>query len=624
MQKDKGLLYKQVPIALSLGRLALCFLSMLSGLDVSLASAQQAAETNSVAEEEPRFRWFTTGKVYLRYGGSKPPEPTRLLGFGKYNSNGGMIETSDGFEPYTTRARYIELSNKADGSQLPATYFQEKQQQLFQSHLEPLLEDGDVRLDLYELVLGFEARSAANKKWQGRGRVALDAFELGARLSENDWGGRLVQTYDFDSAGVREAFVSVSRPKVGEIRLGITEGVTRRLDAGASDISSGNGFFGDLSRTPWHVQQLGRDLGQAGSGNFPKIQYFAPKFYGVSIGAEWFSNLRASEHTLASFSRDSSSLCFPSLFYADHKQLFEPNYKLEDEPDKATFSLYDNTKKPFESLLGEDDFLGVYHLQNDLLPVEVQEAGCWQGSSTGSSWHEDVNPSIMGGNIAVAYEKNFPRKKLSFKLAARYGIRSSQATVSESSDLLKAIFTEELEEEFDAAVSDINRHASQLDQAAGFSTGLTWRDYSVFGSVTYQLPSSITLKNLEGETHAQKGVESLSWSVGIKTARLIPHKKGAGGTRKRKGTLSIAFTQAFSKDPRYKNGEQETTFLLHLQSLYPITKNLAFSTNYWYGEAAVSVPFFVTTKELPSQGVLFYERRLVPSHEIAIGLTMSF
>ena len=490
--------------------------------------------------------------------------------------------------------------------------------QLFQSYNEPLLKTGDFGLDLYELLLGFEASSPTRLRWHGKARATLDVFELGARLSNSDWGGRLVEADDFDSAGVREAFVSLSRAKVGELRVGITEGVARRLDAGASEISAGKEFFGDVSKTPWHIQQLGWELGSAASDNFPKIQYLSPNFYGVSIGAEWFSNLRSPENSLQSFSRDSSSYCFPSLFYTKDKKLFEPKTANPDDP----FRLFDNTKEP----LSIDTIYGVhYFLQEDLLPEPVKNAGCWQGSPTGASWHENARPSVMGGNVAVAYEKDFPKKKLSIKFAARYGVRSSEATATESNEVLNNLFkTLYLSYANSPLFQQINRKASVLEQAVGFSTGLTWSDYSFFGGVTYLLPSSIALENVGGETLSEKGVEGVLWSVGIRAEKLIPHKKGSDGKRKKKGALSVSFAQAFTKDPRYDGGKQEETLLLHLQSLYPITKNIAFTTDYWYGEAAVSVPFFVTATELPSQGVLFFERRLIPSHEFIVGLTMNF
>ncbi len=570
-----------------------CCLCLTLGLGYGIfacasAGAQQPNATSSASVTEKRFRWTTTGKVYLRYGGIQTPQPTKLFGF------------------------------KAEGEELT----DEERSRLFQSYNAPLLETDDLRLDLYELLLGVEARTAREKKWRGKARVALDVFELGEHLSNSDWGGRLVEGDDFDSAGVREAFVSLSRAKVGELRLGITEGVVRRLDAGASEISAGNGFFGDVSQTPWHIQQLGWELGSAASDNFPKIQYLAPKFYGISIGTEWFSNLRSPNNRLESFSRDSSSFCFPSLFYRQSKKLFE-------EPEK--FNLYDSTVAP----LSEENFYNRSNdysllLQKDLLPDPVSEAGCWQRSATGSSWHEDARPSVMGGNFAVAYEKDFSRKKLSLKLAARYGVRSSKAKAIESDEVLTNLFVEEVitgdpsSDEPSFLFLKINRKASQLEQAAGFSAGLTWQDYSFFGSVAYQFPVSISLENVGGETFSEKGIEALLWSVGIKVSQLIPHKKGGDGKRKKKGTLSLSFTQALTKDPRYNEGKQEKTLLLNLQSLYPLTKNIVLTTDYWYGEAAVSVPFFVTAIEIPSQGVLFYERRLVPSHEILVGLKLLF
>ena len=134
----------------------------------------------------------------------------------------------------------------------------------------------------------------------------------------------------------------------------------------------------------------------------------------------------------------------------------------------------------------------------------------------------------------------------------------------------------------------------------------------------------MSLENVGGETLSEKGVEGILWSVGIRVGRLVPHKKGSDGKRKRKGALSVSFAQAFTKDPRYDGGKQEVTLLLHLQGLYPITENIAFTADYWYGEAAVSVPFFVTSAEIPSQGVLFFERKFIPSHEFIVGLTMNF
>ena len=633
MRKGRGLLHRQGAKSFSLGCLCLIL-----GLDAcATASAQQSRETDSAPVEEKRFRWTTTGKVYLRYGGIDPPRPTNLFAFGEYNPNGGDINTGSEFERYSNLEKYIELKDKTvlyenteNGLDEPlfSEAWEKKKQQLYRSYHAPSLGTDNTRLDLYELLLSFEANSAQEKKWQGKARATLDVFELGARLSKSDWGGRLVEAHDFDSAGVREAFVSLSRAKVGELRVGITEGVARRLDAGASDISAGSRFFGDVSKTPWHVRQLGWQLGSAASDNFPKVQYLTPKFYGISIGAEWFSNLRSPENSLQSFSRDSSSYCFPSVFYANDKKLFKHNH-IGLEPSESSFVLYDtNTKQPVSNSLDSTHYS---YLQEALLREAtldaVLETRCWQGSSVGSSWHEDTLPSVMGGNVAVAYEKDFPKKNLSLKFASRYGIRSSTATAIESYEVLKNLFAEKTEspEPNDSTFQQINRNASVLEQAVGFSTGVTWKDYSFFGSVTYQLPSSVSLESVGGEAISEKGIEGILWSVGIKAARLIPHKKGSDGKRKKKGTFSLSFTQALSKDSRYED-TQETTFLLNFQSLYPLTRNIVLLIGYWYGEAAVSVPFFATATNLSSHehGVLFYERRLVPSHEAVVGLTMRF
>ena len=593
MRKDRGLLHQQGAKSFSLG--CLCLILGLNAC--AAASAQQSRETDSAPVEEKRFRWTSTGKVYLRYGSIKPPRPTNLYAFEAGSPDGGEGDTVADLE---------------------------KKQQLYQSYHFPSLEVGDVRLDLYELLLSFEANSAKEKKWQGKAHATLDVFELGARLSKGDWGGRLVEAHDFDSVGVREASVSLSRAKVGELRVGITEGVARKLDAGASDISAGSGFFGDVSKTPWHVRQLGWELGSAASDNFPKIQYLTPEFYGISIGAEWFSNLRSPENSLKPFSRDSSSYCSPSVFYARDKKLFEHNY-LDPGTSESSFVLYDPNTTKIISANGSPggSSQSYYHLQEALLREvmldAVLEARCWQGSSVGSSWHEDTLPSVMGGNVAVAYEKDFPRKNLSLKFASRYGIRSSIATASESNEVLKNLFKPD-------SLLTINRSASLLEQAVGFSTGVTWKDYSFFGGVTYQFPSSVSLESVGGETFSEKGIEGILWSVGVKMTQLIPHKKGSDGKRKKKGTFSLSFTQALTKDPRYDEGKQETTFLLNFQSLYPLTKNIVLVLGYWYGEAAVSVPFFATATDLPRQGhgVLFYERRLVPNHEAIVGLTMRF
>ena len=589
MRKYEGLLRRQRSKVFLLGCL---YLILRMGFELATcapASAQQPNEIGSAPVqktsapvEEKRFRWSTTGKIYLRYGGIRTPRPTNLFGF--------------------KRAGEEELTN-------------EETEELFQSYHSPSLKTGDIRLDLYELLLGFEASSAKEKKWQGKARVALDAFALGARLSKDDWGGPPVDADDFDSAGVRDASVSLAHVKFGELRLGITEGVVRKLDAGAGEISSGNGFFGDVSPTPWHIRHLGWELGGASSENFPKIQYLTPKFYGISIGAEWFSNLRKPENSLKTFARDSSSYCFPSLFYNNNQRLFEqdPGYP---------FTLYDNTDKPFGTDVFEES---LYYLQNDFLPNLVSDARCWQRSSAGSSWHEDARPSVMGGNVAVAYEKDFQEKKLSLKFAARYGIRSSNATTTEPNEVLKNLFDDKgsLSDD-DPALQRINRSARVVEQAVGFATGVTWKEQSFFGNITYQFPSSIDLESVGGTTLSEKGAESILWSVGIKTSQPISRKKGSDGKRKKKSVLSVSFTQAFTKDPRYDGGKQEKTFLLNLQSLYPITKDIAFVANYWYGEAAVLVPFFVTVEKFPSQGVLFYERRFVPTHEFVIGLKMLF
>ena len=364
MRKDEGRLC-----------LVLCLLLLLGVC--ARASAQQPSDANETSFEpdtEKRFRWTTTGKVYLRYGGAKATKPTSLLGFGRYNPEGDQRAGYTTYEEFLNQ-EYLTTTylSDADLSLSQEVYVDRKlrqqgetEAQLFQSYNEPLLKTDDFGLDLYELLLGFEASSPKQLRWQGKARATLDVFELGARLSNSDWGGRLVEADDFDSAGVREAFVSLSRAKVGELRLGITEGVARRLDAGASEISAGKEFFGDVSKTPWHIQQLGWELGSASSDNFPKIQYLSPNFYGVSIGAEWFSNLRSPENSLQSFSRDSSSLCFPSLFYAKDKKLFEPNTRNSDFP----FRLFDNTKAP----------LTIYSINGgDLLSTGGYPASCEGG-----------------------------------------------------------------------------------------------------------------------------------------------------------------------------------------------------------------------------------------------------
>ncbi len=592
------------------------------------ASAQQPVDSDSAEETEKRFRWTTTSKVYLRYGGIRPPQPTNLFGFrrGLDDYEEGFLMDSEG-NPRTLTNREIDLLSLPDETRnLLSLKNEEREQRLlsedeskhfFQSYNAPSLETDDIGLDLYELLLGFEASSAQGKKWQGKARATLDVFELGARLSDNDWGGRLVEADDFDSFGVREAFLSLAGKKAGELRIGITEGVVRRLDAGASEINAGNGFFGDVSRTPWHIQQLGWQLGSAASDNFPKVQYLTPKLGSISIGAEWFSNLRTPDNNLRSFSRDSSSLCFPSLFYTKDKKLFEL------KKGNTKFRLYNNREKPLtEDNLGQGDTVNYYLLKN--LPPGIDKVGCWQISPTGSMWHEDARPSIMGGNVAVAYEKDFPEKKLSLKFTARYGVRSSEAEAVESNDILENLFVSNVPDVQKEASLQINHKASQLEQAVGFSMGLNWYDNGFFGGVTYQFPASIHLENVGGEAISEKGAEALLWSVGFKTAQLIPLKKDDNGKRKKKGAFSVSFTQAMTKDPRYKEAEQEKTFLLNVQSLYPITKNLTLVLDYYYGEAAVSVPFFVTTRAYPSQGVLFFERRLVPSHEIVVGLKMAF
>ena len=600
------------------------------------ASAQQPVDSDSAEETEKRFRWTTTSKVYLRYGGIRPPQPTNLFGFirdlddEERDLRDGLSERerkllsepilfpnkASNLSPRTNREHGL-LSEPYETRNLISLTDVDRKNLLLQSYNAPSLETDDIGLDLYELLLGFEASSAEGKKWQGKARATLDVFELGARLSDNDWGGRLVEADDFDSFGVREAFLSLSGKKAGELRIGITEGVARRLDAGASEINVGNGFFGDVSRTPWHIQQLGWQLGNAASDNFPKVQYLTPKFGSISIGAEWFSNLRTPDNNLRSFSRDSSSLCFPSLYYTKDKKLFEPS------KGNTKFILYDNTKNPLTTIVQYPK--ETYYLQTNLQP-SVDKVGCWQISPTGSMWHEDARPSIMGGNVAVAYEKDFPEKKLSLKFAARYGIRSSEAEAVESSDILKNLFTATKLNYGTTSIpfDQINHKASQLEQAVGFSMGLNWYDNGFFGGVTYQFPASIRLENVGGKAISEKGAEALLWSVGFKTAQLIPLKKGDDGKRKKKGAFSVSFTQALTKDPRYKEAEQEKTFLLNVQSLYPITKNLTLVLDYYYGEAAVSVPFFVTTRAYPSQGVLFFERRLVPSHEIVVGLKMAF
>ena len=659
VQKGKGRLQGRRKRFLSCGS-CLCCLYLVSGLGCptgacAKAGAQQLSETGSAsAKEEKGFRWTTTGKVYIRYGGVRASRPTNLFGFGPYNPAGGEIDTLSGeAERYTSREEYTELrrrrilnANRFNSTlpkdEPPLEDWDQEKRQLYRSFNAPSLEKGDIRLDLYELLLGFEASSTEKKKWQGKARATLDVFELGARLSNDDWGGRFVEVHDFDSGGVREAFVSLSRKKRGELRLGITEGVARRLDAGASDISAGNGFFGDLSKTPWHIQQLGWELGAAASDNFPKVQYLSSKFYGISVGAEWFSNLRTPENSLKPFSRDSSSLCLPSLFYTADRKLFEPNlspppenpfanpFTPLDNTEEKPFTLYDNTEGFLVNAIGDDsesiDSIGNLYLQTDLLPPPVSDARCWQGSVAGASWHEDARPAVMGGNVAVAYEKNFFNKKLSLKFATRYGIRSTEAKAIESDEDLIDIFSQGTQffDTDDTPLLAINRKANQLEQAVGFSTSLTWRDYSFFGNVTYQLPGSITLENVGGETLSEKGNESILWSVGIKLGQRIPRKKGNDAKNQKKGRLSLSFTQAFTKDPRYNDGKQEMTFLLNLQSLYPFTKNIALVVDYWYGDAAVSVPFFVTAVKLQNQGVLFYERKLVPNHEFVVGIKTTF
>ena len=68
--------------------LVLCLLLLLGVC--ARASAQQTSDASKTGETsfepdtEKRFRWTTTGKVYLRYGAAKATQPTRLFGFGQY------------------------------------------------------------------------------------------------------------------------------------------------------------------------------------------------------------------------------------------------------------------------------------------------------------------------------------------------------------------------------------------------------------------------------------------------------------------------------------------------------------------------------------------------------------
>ncbi len=115
--------------------------------------------------------------------------------------------------------------------------------------------------------------------------------------------------------------------------------------------------------------------------------------------------------------------------------------------------------------------------------------------------------------------------------------------------------------------------------------------------------------------------------MGIKLDRLIPTR----GDDK-VGGISLSYAQAIIKDPRLDDGEQQIASLLNIGSNYPLADGVLLVMDYWYGDAALILPFDVgqypsgDVRLYPS-GVVdftFHERRLRDAHEFAIGLKMEF
>ena len=518
-------------------------------------SSQDSLNSDSTRLDK-KFRFFTKASTYLRYGGVSISDATTLIGYG-------------------VNASEFILANNYD------------------NYGEPLFSQGSFRFAPYELVLGFEARGLLIAKMDGGVRVSLDALEVGELLSGADWGGRSVYpAQHFSSGPLREGFIYLSHAKWGELKLGIVEGVSSFLDGGARSISaSGGGLYGDFSRTPWQIHRLGLTLGRASSENFPKVQYLSPNFYGVEIGLEWFTNGQAATNKLLDlrlpYSDDASndSSCKPSLFYNDQQTLRE--------------------------LILES---GYDLISDGFLPGSLASGiKCWQLSSSASGWHSDASRFIMGGNLAISYEKSF-RKNLSLGIAASYGILSSSAHSLESAEQIKNFFL------IDSY--GIVHKASSLEQAVSLGASLDWRAYSFFTGFVYLLPNEYRLEKLSGIKFSESGVNGLIWSVGIKVGNLIP-TKGRG----KLGTLSLSYAQAITRDLRLSDGIEQVTSLLNIGSSYPLSDNVLLVMDYWYGDADLIVPFDVinySSGGTSERVFTFHERRLVATHEVAIGLKMEF
>ena len=536
----------------------------LSGLD-NPASNNPASASTRLAK---KFRFFTKASTYLRYGGVRISDATNLIG---YSEDPRIRNREDFTPPWEGIAEQFAFANNYD------------------NYGAPLFSQGSFRFAPYELILGFEARGPLILKMAGGVRVSFDALEAGELLSGANWGGRSVYpAQHFSSGPLREGFVYLSHAKWGKVRLGITEGVSSLLDGGARSISaSGGGLYGDFSRTPWQIHRLGLTLGRASSENFPKVQYLSPNFYGVEIGLEWFTNGQAAANKLLNLPHLLQPDCPRSLFYSD-EQIF--SYPLDFDGD-------------------------TYLISDFFFPGSLTSSTkCWQLSSSASGWHSDASRFIMGGNLAISYEKSFS-ENLSLGIAASYGILSSSAHSVESPEQIANYFQR---------YRTVHK-ASSLEQAVSLGASLDWRAYSFFTGFVYLLPSEYKLEKLLGGPGSESGVISesgingLIWSVGIRVGNLIP-TKGKG----KLGTLSLSYAQAITRDLRLSDGSDQVASLLNMGSSYPLSDNVLLVMDYWYGDAELIVPFDVINYPGGERSFTFYERRLEATHEVAIGLKMEF
>ena len=524
--------------------------------DTDFALDGQETSDSLTATTNKKFKFFTKASSYLRYGGVRVSDATTLIG---YSEKIGTLETND-----------FVLNNNYD------------------SYENPLVSLGSFRFDPYELILGFDAGTRLISKMYGGVRVSFDSIELGEFFSGSDWGGRSVYpSQHFSSGPLREGFVYLSHPRWGKFSFGILEGVSSILDGGAQAISAGSGgLYGDFSRTPWQVHRLGLTLGRASSENFPKVQYLSPSFRGLDIGLEWFTNGQSAANKVFSLPYLSNSNCLPSLFYRNDQTL--GSFFLNPDPD-----------------FNPDDFFP------GTLPSSIK---CWQLSSSSSGWHSNVSSFIMGGNLAISYEKSFS-KNLSLEVATSYGILSSSAHSIESRDEIAGYYSDTTGRISSLSINKV----SSLEQALSFGASLYWRDYSFFSGFVYLLPSEYELENLSGDIFIESGVSGLIWSMGIKLDRLIPTR----GDDK-VGGISLSYAQAIIKDPRLDDGEQQIASLLNIGSNYPLADGVLLVMDYWYGDASLILPFEVARHPSGEVDFTFHERRLRDAHEFAIGLKMEF